>query len=191
MYPQIIYLNGPSSAGKSTIAKLLQEKLPDPYLHIGIDQLIQLMPARTNDWANGTEAEGFSFHERRDDSGNIHRDLHVGPYGRKIAQTYIEVVGLLAKLGHHVIVDDVAIRPGEVNEWRPVFEGRRVMLVGVTANEAELERREKIRGDRPPGSARAQRAKIVYDDRYHLVLDTSALSFTDCVNTILVKARSL
>ena len=37
----IIYLNGPSSAGKSTIARALQERLPEPYLHVSIDALIE------------------------------------------------------------------------------------------------------------------------------------------------------
>jgi chloramphenicol 3-O phosphotransferase len=190
MPAQIIYLNGPSSAGKSTLAKLLQAKLPAPYLHIGIDHLISLMPARCNDWSNGSAAEGFSFQEVKDEQGIVHRELWVGPFGKKIADTYIEVVELLARLGHFVIVDDVAIRPGEVDEWSSVFRGRRVLLVGVTASVEELERRERARGDRPPGSARAQHKKIIYDDRYALVVDTSVQSFEACADAILAKAMA-
>ena len=37
---KVIFLNGPSSTGKTTIARLLQEKLPEPYMHVGIDKLI-------------------------------------------------------------------------------------------------------------------------------------------------------
>ena len=37
--PKIIYLNGPSSSGKTTLAKALQESLEEPYLHIGIDKV--------------------------------------------------------------------------------------------------------------------------------------------------------
>ncbi len=38
--PIILVLNGPSSSGKSTLSNLLQEKLKDPFLHIGIDKMI-------------------------------------------------------------------------------------------------------------------------------------------------------
>jgi chloramphenicol 3-O phosphotransferase len=188
MAAQIIYLNGPSSAGKSSIAKLLQARLPSPYLHIGIDHVIGLMPASMNDFVNGNKAEGFSFHDRQDADGHLLRELHIGPYGRKIASTYIEIVALLARLGHGVIVGDVAIRPGEIDEWEPAFAGRKVLRVGVTAGLADLEAREKARGDRPPGSARAQLEKIQYDDRYALIVNTSERGPEDCAAAILDEA---
>ncbi|MCB0092442.1 MAG: hypothetical protein KDE54_31355, partial [Caldilineaceae bacterium] len=40
----VIYLNGPSSAGKTSLARALQSLLPGYYLHIGIDMLIEMMP---------------------------------------------------------------------------------------------------------------------------------------------------
>ena len=45
---QVILLNGTSSAGKSTLAKQLQEILPQPYLHTGIDHFLAaaLHPSR-------------------------------------------------------------------------------------------------------------------------------------------------
>jgi len=41
---KIIFLNGPSSSGKSSVAKELQKILPEPYMHIGIDAVISMMP---------------------------------------------------------------------------------------------------------------------------------------------------
>ena len=41
---KIIYLNGPSSSGKTTLAKALQESFVEPFLHIGIDKIIGFMP---------------------------------------------------------------------------------------------------------------------------------------------------
>ena len=46
----IILLNGPSSSGKSTLANILQSKLNDPFLHIGIDKMIGMMPEAINNW---------------------------------------------------------------------------------------------------------------------------------------------
>lgn len=50
---KIIYLNGPSSCGKTTLAKSLQNAFSEPYLHIGIDKLIGFMPAKINNWEGG------------------------------------------------------------------------------------------------------------------------------------------
>jgi len=41
---QVIYLNGPSSSGKTELAKALQEALDKPFLHVGIDKVIGMMP---------------------------------------------------------------------------------------------------------------------------------------------------
>jgi chloramphenicol 3-O phosphotransferase len=48
---QVIVLNGGSSSGKSGIARCLQAVLPDPWLALGVDVLVDAMPAsmRTSD----------------------------------------------------------------------------------------------------------------------------------------------
>ena len=42
---QVIVLNGGSSSGKSGIARCLQAVLPDPWLTVGTDALVQALPA--------------------------------------------------------------------------------------------------------------------------------------------------
>lgn len=39
-------LNGTSSAGKTTLAKALQRRLPDPLLAVGIDTVVYALPGR-------------------------------------------------------------------------------------------------------------------------------------------------
>ncbi|MCX4030255.1 hypothetical protein H0A36_26065 [Endozoicomonas sp. SM1973] len=58
----VIYLNGASSSGKSSLAKELQDLLYDYYLCIGIDSLIAMMPAKANRWGEPTSfsCNGFS-----------------------------------------------------------------------------------------------------------------------------------
>lgn len=36
----IIFLNGTSSSGKTTIAKALQEKLAEPYMYVSVDECV-------------------------------------------------------------------------------------------------------------------------------------------------------
>lgn len=47
---QIIYLNGPSSSGKTTLAKALQHAFEKPFLHVGIGKIIGWIPEKINDW---------------------------------------------------------------------------------------------------------------------------------------------
>ena len=60
---RIIYLNGPSSSGKTTLAKALQDSFSDPYLHLGIDkvrplhnsrQLCKIFPLQVRDYGTSS-----------------------------------------------------------------------------------------------------------------------------------------
>lgn len=44
--PTIIFLNGVSSSGKTSIARVLQQKLPAPYLHVQLDTFEEMLPER-------------------------------------------------------------------------------------------------------------------------------------------------
>ncbi len=97
---QIIYLNGPSSSGKTTLAKALQDAFEEPFLHVGIDKIIGWMPEKINDWTDGEAPLGYSWKKNVDSSGNLTQELQIGPYAQKIGKTFQEVVLTLAKMGH-------------------------------------------------------------------------------------------
>ncbi len=46
---KIIFLNGASSSGKSTIAVLLQQRLEEPFLHMSLDAFIGMLPRVSDD----------------------------------------------------------------------------------------------------------------------------------------------
>lgn len=48
---RIIVLNGASSSGKSSFTKAMQERLPEPFLHVLSDHLVAsgMLPARRDD----------------------------------------------------------------------------------------------------------------------------------------------
>ena len=58
MTTQVIVLNGGSSSGKSGIARCLQAVLPRPWLAIGVDTLIQVMPVSMQATDTGIEFAG-------------------------------------------------------------------------------------------------------------------------------------
>lgn len=106
---QIIYLNGPSSSGKTTLAKALQQAFDTPFLHIGIDKIIGWMPEKVNDWTGGEAVLGYSWKESYDEAGNPIQELQIGPYAKKIGKTFQEVILALARMGHHLIIDDISV----------------------------------------------------------------------------------
>ncbi|MFA6119096.1 MAG: hypothetical protein WCT85_04480 [Parachlamydiales bacterium] len=67
---KIIYLNGPSSSGKTTIVKALQESFSEPYLHLGIDKIIEFIPAKINNWEGASPSLGFSWEHAIDPTGH-------------------------------------------------------------------------------------------------------------------------
>ncbi len=182
---QIIYLNGPSSAGKSTLARALQEKLTHPFLIIGIDQLIYMMPEKLNDWHNYTKASGFSWQPEIDQAGvTVSYRIDVGSFGKRIVAALKDIVLTLAASGHYIIIDDVSFLPEQVEEWKVALQNYSVLWVGVTAPQTVLEEREKARGDRKIGSARWQAERVHKDVVYDCMIDTAENSLFDNVDFI-------
>jgi len=181
---QIIYLNGPSSSGKTTVAKALQHAFDDLFLHVGIDKIIGWMPEKVNDWTGGEASLGYSWKKSTDASGNPIQELQIGPYAAKIAKTFQEVVITLAKMGHHLIIDDVSFGKKQVDEWRELLRDFAVLWVGVNAPLPALEQREKERGNRIVGSARGQFHKVHADAAYDLEIDTHHTALDENISKI-------
>jgi chloramphenicol 3-O phosphotransferase len=130
------------------------------------------MPEKINDWTGGEASLGFSWKKSQDESGNPIQELQAGPYAQKIGETFQQVALALAKMGHHLIIDDVSFGRPQVDEWKKVLKNFRVLWVGVNAPLSVLEQREKDRGNRILGSARGQFHKVHTDATYDLEIDT-------------------
>jgi chloramphenicol 3-O phosphotransferase len=191
MQNTIIYINGPSSAGKTQLARALQEALPAPYLYLSIDTLIDLMPAKVNDWTGERTTIGYSFRPTTDEEGNVVYRVVAGPYGQQIAPAFRAIVGTLAQSGLNLIIDDIAFGQEQVQPWSALLHGYTVHWVGVTAAIETLEAREAARGDRLRGSARDQAARVHTGVTYDLLLDTTATTTADAVQLLLAHFPAL
>jgi chloramphenicol 3-O phosphotransferase len=132
---KIILLNGASSSGKSTLARELQNKLDEPFWHYSIDHLVaaQVLPkARVNSGEFLWSDMRASFFEE------FHRSLPA-----------------FAEAGNNLIVEHIV----ETSEWMDrllhLLISFDVFFVGVHCPLPELERRERERGDRRIGEAKA------------------------------------
>jgi chloramphenicol 3-O phosphotransferase len=69
--PQIVFLNGASSAGKTSIAKALQDLTDEPFMLLGLDTCFAMVPPRR---AGGPEGPmrhlGFAYEHLPKDNGH-------------------------------------------------------------------------------------------------------------------------
>src|SRR5574340_1126841 len=153
----IILLNGTSSSGKTTIAMALQNKLAEPCMLVSIDGFFQLYPERFLQPENQDEMQIVS--------GLLPR-VASGMHGS---------VAALAKAGNHVIVDHVLQEEGWLRECVERWAGLDVLFVGIRCTLDGVEKREKKRGDRNPGTARYQFERVHTHGLYDVEVDTSVL----------------
>jgi chloramphenicol 3-O phosphotransferase len=180
-----IYLNGASGAGKTSLARALQDQLPEYYLHIGIDRLIDMMPEKANSWDIPEPRDGFSWQEVCLPGGKPGMRVISGNYGKKIDQTYHDVVQLLLQKKHKLIIDDIADGDKDVQRWKNELRTYALLTVGVHCDLADLQHREAARGDRKSGSAAEQFYRVHQNARYDLTVDTSRHTPEQCGTKII------
>lgn len=182
---KIVFLNGPSSS-KSTLAKHLQEKLSESYLRIGIDQMIDMMPEKLNDYhADMKKRDGFYWEKSQDADGNNLLHLLHGPYAKKISELYQAFILCMANSGHNIIVDEVCLGEHNFAHWQKVLATYTVVYVGFKIPMEELEKREKQRGDRVIGSSRAQHMHVHDGAVYDVEITDIALDLDHCSDEII------
>jgi chloramphenicol 3-O phosphotransferase len=132
---QIIFLNGTSSSGKSSVAGQLLLMLDPPHFHMSVDAINSMRAKQKTRELDDAELQTVLARTR----AGFHR-----------------AVAGMAEAGNDVIADHVPSEPWRLRDCLEVMAGYRVVFVGVRCSPAELERRERERGDRPPGVALAQ-----------------------------------
>ena len=150
---KIILINGASSAGKSTLARLLQQTLEVPFWHFSFDHL---RDSNALPW-----------------SRILNRELDWPAMRPAVFDGFHRCLSVLAESGNNLIVDHIV----ETEEWLSdlfdLLSAFDVFVVGVHCPLSELERRERDRGDRGPGEARAD-FKIVHSFiEYDLEVDST------------------
>jgi len=94
-------------------------------------------------------------------------------------------VSALARAGNDVLADDVFVDRSWLDDWRSQLDGLEWLLVGVVAPVDVLEERERARGNRILGEARAQVDVVHSDVDYDLTVDTARSTPEECARTIL------
>jgi len=158
---RIIFLNGASCSGKTTIARALQETLEEPYLHLSADHILGMLPQRYRDWGNPDN----------------YRAIY-----KAISGMHHCVAALAA--GNNVIVDTVLVNTDNLAECVYILAHFRVTFVGVFCPLEELERREGERDNRRAGTAKSQIEQVHGHQIYDLEVDTSIESTQEIATRI-------
>jgi chloramphenicol 3-O phosphotransferase len=167
---KIILLNGASSAGKSTLARALQGLLDEPFWHVSSDQFVeaQMLPQQ--------RAEGGAF------AWPVMRPRFFAAFHRCLPA--------IAGAENNLIVDHVI----EFDTWMQtlveLLTPFDVFFVGVHCPLAELERRERARGNRTIGEARDHLEVVHTFGPYDFEVDSAAAGAAENAQRIIRAWRS-
>jgi len=174
----VIVLNGVGSVGKTSAAKALQEAVEQPLLHVSMDAFLEMLPRRMFG-----HPDGFVF-EAADDGGSPTVIIHGGPVLARLMNGMRHAIAAMADQGNSMVVDDVMLGEGEVDEYRRLLNRFDLRLVGLFAPLDVLERRERERGDRMAGLARWQFDRVHRGVTYDLEIDTAEMTPEAVAQTI-------
>jgi chloramphenicol 3-O-phosphotransferase len=96
---QVIVLNGGSSSGKSSIARVLQDVLPGQWLTFGTDVLAEALPGRGEDPRSGLVLEPDGA-------------VTVKPEFRAVEEIWYQGLAVMASRGAFLILDEVFLAGG-------------------------------------------------------------------------------
>ena len=170
----LIILNGPSSAGKSSLVRELQQLWPRPLFATGTDAVIVGWP------------ENFVLDHNESDPAKEVDALHIvaglGPapsWVPRLNDTFLTISrhaheswAAINQSGIDVVVDHCIIEPSIREQAQSVLLG--AFWVGVTCDIEELVRREAVRGDRYVGFASGTSAVVHRGMNYDMVIDTTS-----------------
>jgi chloramphenicol 3-O phosphotransferase len=157
---QAILLNGPSSSGKSTLAKALQERIKEKrsegYEVVSIDDFMQTDPLETI-----YEEDVFAV------SGDL-------------CKRVLEVL----EAGSGVIIDHVITSERIFRQMKEMLHAYPLRLVHIICPMEVLRERERARGDRCAGSAETSAEYLFPKEGYDLTVDTGRLPAAEIASVI-------
>jgi len=172
-------LQGPSSAGKTTLSKALQVSLDEYWWALGADDITHMQPAwQDSGWWEPPPGE--KSHPSWDPEIRLQRWL----------DGYWQCLATIAKTGSNVIAAGGWLQTEWLFQLAHAVEGIDAYCVGVYCPLEEVERREVSRGDRGIGYARSQYDVVHLHAPYDVAVDTSAQTTEESISAIEAMLKS-
>ena len=176
----IIFLNGSSSAGKTTLARELQALCSTPLLYLGIDTFCNMLPAQYLWYAEKAD-EGFKINN---DGHSI--TITCGSVGKALYKSIPDVLLAFTLHGQSIVLDEVVLSTHDLEFYAEKLNSQTVYFIKVDAPLNVKEEREQNRGNRTIGMARSQDTMVhAHNFEYDFSVDTHSLSTTIAAKQIL------
>jgi chloramphenicol 3-O phosphotransferase len=172
---QIIVLNGGSSSGKTGIVRCLQAIMPQPWIRLGVDDLLDALPPSLLD-----SDAGVAFGQQG--------EVAIGAGFRDLEAAWLTGIAAMARAGARIIIDDVFLGGAASQErMRAHLTGLEVLWVGVRCAPEIAVGREIARGDRVSGMAALQAEVVHAGVAYDIEVDTGDTESLDCARAIAAR----
>ncbi len=169
----IVFLNGVSSSGKTTLSKILQSRFPDQYFLLPVDIINDISPQKNS----------RSY------------DVRFTADPEPVMAAFFGCVKTFSDNGLHVIVDTIFADNAHfsLDTCLNVFSGGDypVLFVHITCPLEELRRREKKRGNRKIGWSESLLPKLEPQATYDITVDTYNETLEDCADKIIALADDM
>lgn len=113
--------------------------------------------------------------------------LRFGDVGRLTLRAMRRAVAAAAGVGIDVVVDDLLLEDGFLDDYLHVLAPFDVTFVAVCCDAETLARREKARRDRFPGTAELHRQRIHAGCVYDIEVDTARATPRQCARQVLAR----
>lgn len=180
MATDVIVLNGGSSSGKSSVGRSLLEHLDEPWVLLGVDDLLAaIAPSLAGD-APPRAGRPPLVSYRSDGT------VHVEEAWWRIESAWYAGVAAMARAGLGVILVEVLL-DGALGQRRvaEALKGLSVLWVGVRCDPVVAAARERGRPDRIVGMAVSQATRVHDGLRYEADVDTTSMSIEECTRVVL------
>lgn len=179
----IIFLNGTSSAGKSSLSRAFLEKVDDLYLHTGLDHFLwNLSPF----FFDHDHEEKCGYHLVYGVGGD---PQSIGLVKDQIAKDFTKAIHramlALAESGVNMIIEEALFDVEDYLDYLEVFKDQPFFFIGVDASLEVLEKREALRTDRMVGIARGLREAVHEGKNYDLMVDTTSITPSEAADQII------
>lgn len=188
---KIILLNGSSSAGKTTIARMMQQLYREPWQHIALDQFRDGMSDRfrgLNSPPGDSGARGLNVVPVERDGDRV-TEIRFGDVGRRVLRGMRRSIATFAREGNHVIVDDLMFEKSFLLDYLDVLRGLDVTFAGIRCDLAVVNAREATRPGRFPGTATSHFHTVHAHCIYDVEVDTTDSTPRQCAQRIMRAAE--
>ena len=179
---KVILVVGPSSAGKSPLARAIQAAAPEPYLVLSLDGLFAGVDER---WGSGGafREAGFAYADQADGSVRV----VYGEIGRRMLAGMRRAAAAHARAGVNVVFDDMLLDESAVADWAEALAGVDALLVRLPLN--LLREREAARPHPRKRGLAAGHTALHDAIAADIVIDTSATA-PAAAATMVLEAQS-